>query len=180
MWRPPLKNTQRELSFEFVTPLSPGQTDSQVDTSQHKFAKPELACGLGMGGQTDSQVGSQVAKSRKFHAYHWLMHFYNRLLAILCGMCPNSSLTKVSASPRKLSQVGGQTKCRLNPSSKLASTCESIWPGLYVSLDSSGFRSFLGFVKFISGSERVKTTCSPPSPCPALTPQFSSYLHWAR
>ena len=34
-----------------------------------KLAKPELAYGLAMGGQTDSQVGSQVAKSRKFHAY---------------------------------------------------------------------------------------------------------------
>ena len=66
--------------------LSPGQTNSQVDASQRKFEKPELAYGLAKDGQTDSQVGSQVAKSRKFHAYHWLMRFYNsRLLAInLC------------------------------------------------------------------------------------------------
>ena len=35
--------------------------------SQRKFAKPELAYGLAKCGQTDSQV----AKSRKFHAYHW-------------------------------------------------------------------------------------------------------------
>ena len=48
------------------------------DASQRKFAKPELAYGLAKGGQTDSQVGSQVAKVRKFHAYHWLtMRFYN-------------------------------------------------------------------------------------------------------
>ena len=33
--------------------------------SQRKFAKPELEYGLAMGGQMDSQV----AKSRKFHAY---------------------------------------------------------------------------------------------------------------
>ena len=46
------------------------QTDSQVNASQHKFAKIELAYRLAMGGQTDSPVGSQVAKSRKFHAYH--------------------------------------------------------------------------------------------------------------
>ena len=26
-------------------------------------------------GQTDSQVGSQVAKSRNFHTYNWLMRF---------------------------------------------------------------------------------------------------------
>ena len=45
--------------------LHPGQTDSQVDACQRKFVKPELA----KGGQTDSQVGSQVTKSRKFHAY---------------------------------------------------------------------------------------------------------------
>ena len=38
--------------------------------SQRKFAKPELAYGLAKGGQTDSQVGLQVAKNRKFHAYH--------------------------------------------------------------------------------------------------------------
>ena len=38
-----------------------------------------------MGGQTDSQVGSSA---RIFHAYHWLMRFYNnRLLAInLCRL----------------------------------------------------------------------------------------------
>ena len=36
--------------------------------SQRKLANPELAYGLAKGGQTDSQDGSQVAKSRKFHA----------------------------------------------------------------------------------------------------------------
>ena len=37
-----------------------------------QVCKPELAYGLAKGGQTDSQVGSQVhaiRKSRKFHAY---------------------------------------------------------------------------------------------------------------
>ena len=96
--------------------LSAGQTDSQVDASQRKFAKPELAYGLAKGGQTDSQGGSQVVKSR-FHAYHWLMHYHNnRLLAInLCrlalggqtvkNLCPNLSSTKVNTSPHKSSQV---------------------------------------------------------------------------
>ena len=65
--------------------LSPGQTDSQGNASQLKFAKSELAYGLAKGGQTDSQVGSQVARSRKFHAHHWLMRFYNnRLLRSTC------------------------------------------------------------------------------------------------
>ena len=67
-----------------VKPWPNGLT-GRVDASQRKFAKPELAYGLAKGGQTDSQVGSQVAES-KFHAYHWLMRSHNnRLLAInLC------------------------------------------------------------------------------------------------
>ena len=46
-----------------ITHIKPWQTDLKVDASQRKFAKPEVAYGLAMGGQTDSQV----AKSRKFH-----------------------------------------------------------------------------------------------------------------
>ena len=90
--------------------------------SQRKFAKPELAYGLVMAGQTDSQVGSQVAKSRKFHTYHWLMRFYNnRLLAInLCRLALGGQTMKnlrrlackfeLDQSQRKSTQVGGQTK----------------------------------------------------------------------
>ena len=49
-----------------------------------------------MGGQTDSQVGSQVAKNRKFYAYNWLMRFYNdRLLAInLCQLALGGQTVK--------------------------------------------------------------------------------------
>ena len=94
--------------------LSPGQTNSQVDASQRKFAKPELAYGLAMGGQTDSQVGSQVAKSRKFHAYHWLMRFYNnRLLAInLCRLALGGQTVKnlrLLASKFELDQSQGKS-----------------------------------------------------------------------
>ena len=39
--------------------------DLQVDASQRKFAKPELMYKLVMGGQTDSQLGSQVHTSHK-------------------------------------------------------------------------------------------------------------------
>ena len=97
--------------------LSPGQMDSQVDTSQRKFAKPELAYGLAKGGQTDSQIGSQITESRKFHAYDWLMRFYNnRLLAInLCwfavgdqtvkNLRPLASKFVLDQSQRKSSQV---------------------------------------------------------------------------
>ena len=40
------------------------------------------------------------------------------------------SSTKVNASRRKSTQVGSQTKRKLNASQKLASTCESVWPRL--------------------------------------------------
>ena len=62
--------------------------DSQVKASQCKIAKPNLVYGLVKGGQTDSQVSSQVAKNCKFHAHNWLMRFYNnRLLVInLCRL----------------------------------------------------------------------------------------------
>ena len=79
-----------------------------------KFAKPELAYGLAKGGQTDSQV----AKSRKFHAYHWLMRFYNRLLVSTCAGWPNgkklASKFELDQSQRKSTQVGVQTKRKLN------------------------------------------------------------------
>ena len=99
--------------------LSPGQTDSQVDASQRNFAKAELAYGLAKGGQTDSQVSLQVAKSRKFHTYHWLMRFYNnRLLVInLCRLALGGQMVKnfhllaskfeLDQSQRKSMQVNG-------------------------------------------------------------------------
>ena len=58
--------------------------------SQRKYEKPELAYGLSMGGQTDSQVGSQV---------------YASLLAInLCRLALGGQTVKTSSvivSPRK-------------------------------------------------------------------------------
>ena len=52
--------------------------------------------GLAKGGQTDSQVGSQVAKSHKFHAYQLLVNaFYNKLLAInLCRLVLGGQMVK--------------------------------------------------------------------------------------
>ena len=78
----------------------------------------------------NSQVGSQVAKSRKFHAYNWLMRFYkNRLLAInLCRLVLGGQMEKnlrllaskfeldQSQRRRKSTQVDGQTKRKLNAS----------------------------------------------------------------
>ena len=77
--------------------------------SRCKFAKPKLAYGLAKGGQMDSQVGSQVAKSCKFHVHRWLMRFYNnRLLGInLCQLVlggqtvRNLCLNQLDQSQRK-------------------------------------------------------------------------------
>ena len=90
---------------------------------RRKFAKPELAYGRAMGGQTDSQVGSQIHASPKIRKLH-------------AGTCVdlrmNFGSTQVVACSRKSTQVGGQTKCKLNASRILASICESVWPELYI------------------------------------------------
>ena len=128
--------------------VSPGQTDSQVDggdASLRKFAKPEPAYGLAMGGQTNSQVGSQVAKRRKFHAYHWLMRFYNnRLLAInLCRLELGGQTIKnlrllaskfeLDQSSRKSTRVGGQMKRKLNASKTCVDFLVRLARGLHTS-----------------------------------------------
>ena len=41
------------------------RTRTSISASRRKFAKLKVAYGLAMGGQTDSQVGSQVHGSRK-------------------------------------------------------------------------------------------------------------------
>ena len=61
----------KQLFYKCIKPWPNGLA------SRRKFAKVELAYKLAKGGQTDSQVGSQVVKSRTFHAYDWLMRFYN-------------------------------------------------------------------------------------------------------
>ena len=58
-----------------------------------------------MGGQTDSQVGLQVAKSRTFYAY----------TVDLRSTCTNASRHKWVA--------------KRNVNRKRALTCESVWPG---------------------------------------------------
>ena len=84
-------------------------------------------------------------KSRKFHAYHWLMRLYNnRLPAInLCRLALVgqtvrnlrllASKFELDHSQHKPSQVVASRRklvAERNASPKLASTCESVWPGL--------------------------------------------------
>ena len=112
--------------------LKPWPNGLASRASQRKFAKPELlAYGLAKGGQTDSQVGSY-------------MRFYNsRLLAInLCRLALGgqtvrnlrllASKFEVDQSQRKSSQVNasGWPNETQVARPKLASTCESVWPGL--------------------------------------------------
>ena len=97
-----------------TTIWSPRQTDYQVDASQRKFAKPELAHGLAMGGQTDSQVVT----------FTYIQMTCNELVSICVGW-PNSekrasTCVRIWARP-KSTQVGGQTKRKLNANRKLAS-----------------------------------------------------------
>ena len=95
---------QRSIS-EVSRKLSPGPNGLASRCKSTQVCKTGFAYGLAKGGQTDGQVGSQVAKSRQFHAYHWLMHFYNnRLLAInLCRLALGGQTEKI------LRLLGGQT-----------------------------------------------------------------------
>ena len=53
---------QQKNGAEFKALAKQTRKSTQVNA---KFAKPELAYGLAMGGNTDSQVGSQAHASRK-------------------------------------------------------------------------------------------------------------------
>ena len=107
----------------------------QVLTScRHKVA-PKIFTWyrLSMGDQTDSQVGSQVHASRKFHAYTDDLRStcvdYLRCVAKrwkLASTCVRIlSSIKIIASHRKSTQApGGQAKRKLNASRKVfALTC---------------------------------------------------------
>ena len=110
-----------------VYTLKPWPNGLASRRKQRKFANSELAYGIAKGGQTDSQVGSQVASLKKPLISRISLRFYNnRLLAInlICRLAlggqtvknlrPNLSSTKVHASRCKSTQVGGQTKRKLN------------------------------------------------------------------
>ena len=51
--------------YWFICLLNTDLRSKALAKRTRKFAKPELAYGLAMGGQTDSLVGSQVQVSRK-------------------------------------------------------------------------------------------------------------------
>ena len=114
---------------------------------------------LSKEGQTDSQVGWQVTKSRKFHAYHWLMRSYNnRLLVInLCRLALGGQTVKnlrllaskfeLDQTQRKSTQVchksmqvdasGWPNEMQVEPKSK---TCIALWVDLF----GQGFKFEMG------------------------------------
>ena len=137
--------------------ISSGQTDSQVNASQHTSLQNQnfvWTC-EGWPNGFASRLTSQ--KNDKFHAYHWLMRFYNnRLLAInLCRLALGGQMarnlhllvskfeldqsprksTQVVACPFKSMQVGGQMKYKLN----VSQTCID-W---LASLFGQGFRKYV-------------------------------------
>ena len=78
--------------------------------SRRKSTKPELANGLTKGGQTDSQVGPQVAESRTFHVYNSRLRAINLSRLALGGHTVKTlrlltSKFEVDPSQRKSSQV---------------------------------------------------------------------------
>ena len=54
-------------------------------------------------------------------------------------LSPGQTDSQVDASRCKSTQVGGQTKRKLNASPKLAMTCEPVWPGVNTSRASNSF-----------------------------------------
>ena len=114
-----LSSTQRSIFKYFVIKPRP-------NASRRKFAKPELAHGL--------------AKSRKFHAYTVDLRSIcvdSRWAAKRWKTCvdlrTNLSSTKVNASHSKWVAKRNASRTQVENLCWLASTCESVWPGLYVS-----------------------------------------------
>ena len=110
--------------------------NSHINPSQCKFAKPGLEHGLAMGGQTESQVSSQVHASRE-------RSYISRIQDDLWSTCAdfvgwadllrNLSSTEVKASHRR----SHKWVAKRNASRALVqnlhwpvSTCESVWPEL--------------------------------------------------
>ena len=95
------KTQEAEVCYNFV---SPGQTDSQVHTSQYEFAKPELAYSMDLWWKWICKSAckfTQVAKCGNFHAY-----------TVYSWLATNFVLTCVG---------------RPNGGEKLVSTCVWIW-----------------------------------------------------
>ena len=112
--------------------------------SRRKFAKlTRTWYRLSMGDQTDSQVGSQVHASRKFHAYtddlrstcvdylRWVAKRWK--LASTCVRILSSIKIIASRRKRRVAKRNASWTQVEKYLRWLASTCElSVWPGLHI------------------------------------------------
>ena len=96
------------LTIPFVVNIKPWPNGP---ASNRKWTQTELAYRLALGGQTNSQVSSQV---HAYPLYHWLPGGNNRLMKVT-----RLALTWV-----------GWPNGEKHACYQLASTCDSVWPGL--------------------------------------------------
>ena len=97
--------------------------------SSRQWTQVELAERLAMCGQTDSQVSSDV-QTAYYPLFHWLticvdLAWVTKRWKTCFDLRANSwaKWAQVHASP-------GQTESQVDPGFQLASTCDSVWPGL--------------------------------------------------
>ena len=102
--------------------LSPGQTDLQVNaTLQNQNLHTELRW-----------VAKQIHKLQKVLYFKHIQFTCDQL--VLTGQTVKNLhrlVHNLSSTHHSSSQVGGQTKHKLNVNWKLVLTCKSVWPGIY-------------------------------------------------
>ena len=116
-----------------------------------QVCKPELAYGLAMGGQADSQVGSQVHAS---HKNSQLSSIYSWLAINLCRLALGGQTVKNLrrlAYEFELDQSQRKWVAKRNASRKLSLTCVDLWVRLARALHyiNSSYRAAIIFNEWI-------------------------------
>ena len=127
------KTRKRSTEISPNAKVNLAQTDTQIDASRRNFVKPELAwsCDGWPNGIAHRLASSW--KSQNVVSFTHVQLTWDQLVSTRAGW-PNgeklaSICVRIWARP-KSTQVGGQTKRKMNANRKLALTCESVWPGL--------------------------------------------------
>ena len=134
-------------------PLTPKMTDARRlwPNGLASQRKPELAYGLAMGGQADSQVGSQVHAS---HKNLQLSSIYSWLAINLCRLALGGQTVKNLrwlAYEFELDQSQRKWVAKRNASRKLSLTCVDLWVRLARALHyiNSSYRAAIIFNEWI-------------------------------
>ena len=134
-------------------PLTPKKTDARRlwPNGLASQRKPELAYGLAMGGQADSQVGSQVHAS---HKNSQLSSIYSWLAINLCRLALGGQTVKNLrwlAYEFELDQSQRKWVAKRNASRKLSLTCVDLWVRLARALHyiNSSYRAAIIFNEWI-------------------------------